>query len=423
VADADDECPNEPGAAENDGCPTDPPPPSPPSGECVADTGVPVYPGAEGYGIDTPAGRCGTIIHVTNLNASGPGSLAAAASASGPRIIVFDVSGNIDLGGGMITIDQPFAAIAGETAPSPGITIKGRLNVRASDVLVRHIRVRAGDQNVSNPGSYDAVRISGERPGVDRVILDHVSVSWGIDGTLDITGGNNDITVSNSIIAETLHCSLHPKGCHSRAMLVKYGRQERIAFLKNLIIHHAQRYPQIGESDVVLINNFGFSAPSKIGAMPAVTGPERSDLSLIGNRYLTLMVGDDAAGDFYVADNGFDEPARIPPGAAETAQFVSSPPFPLPSVSIWPASQLESRLAASVGARPADRDAVDERLVQDMLNRTGGLIDSDEVGGWPALTQNVRVFDVGPDPHGDDDGDGYTNLEELLHQLAAELEG
>jgi len=115
---------------------------------------LPIIPGAAGFGMKTPAGSGRhldvpktRVIKVTNLNPSGQGSLRAALEAEGPRVVVFEVSGNIDftpIGG--LSIKHPYITVAGQTAPSPGITLKGcELNVRASDVLLQHIRVRVGD--------------------------------------------------------------------------------------------------------------------------------------------------------------------------------------------------------------------------------------------------------------------------------------
>jgi len=102
----------------------------------------------------------------------------------------------------------------------------------------------------------------------------------------------------------------------------------------------------------------------------------------------------------------------------------SSPP-------VWPtgltaigSGTVESTVLGFAGARPADRDAVDARIVKEVQTLTGRIIDSpSQVGGWPALAQNTRPFVTPANPSGDDDGDGYTNLEEVLHQMAATVEG
>ncbi|WP_226003229.1 hypothetical protein [Paenibacillus sp. BJ-4] len=102
----------------------------------------PVFPGAVGYGTDTPAGRGGKVIKVTNLNNDGPGSFRAALETKGSRIIVFEVGGVIDLEKERLELREPYVTIAGQTAPSPGITfIRGGLHIRTHDVLMQHVRL------------------------------------------------------------------------------------------------------------------------------------------------------------------------------------------------------------------------------------------------------------------------------------------
>src|SRR6185436_2073195 len=102
---------------------------------------VPILPGAIGHGITTPAGRGGAVIRVTNLNADGAGSLKACVDTTGPRVCVFEVSGTIRLPDDL-TLRKPYITIAGQTAPSPGITLRGAgLLVKTSDVLVQHLHV------------------------------------------------------------------------------------------------------------------------------------------------------------------------------------------------------------------------------------------------------------------------------------------
>src|SRR3712207_1499095 len=103
------------------------------------------FPGAVGWAASTPGGRGGAIVRVTNLNASGPGSFRAAIQRKGPRIVVFEVGGVIDLGRTTLSIEEPFLTIAGQTAPSPGITIiRGGIDIKTHDVVVRHIRIQTG---------------------------------------------------------------------------------------------------------------------------------------------------------------------------------------------------------------------------------------------------------------------------------------
>ncbi len=122
-----------------------------------------VVPGLYGYGADTPAGRGGTVIKVTNLNASGTGSLAACVLASGPRVCVFEVSGLITLTS-LLEIRNPNLTIAGQTAPFPGITVRGApIDVETSDVLIQHMKFRIGDGAGPPPTSATASRSSDRR--------------------------------------------------------------------------------------------------------------------------------------------------------------------------------------------------------------------------------------------------------------------
>src|SRR5262245_53126369 len=100
------------------------------------------FPGAEGWGVVSAGGRGGKVIKVTNLNASGKGSLAEACATEGPRIVAFEVSGVIR---GNIRITKPSITIAGQTAPGAGVTVEGVLSTYdhgVHDVIVRHLRVR-----------------------------------------------------------------------------------------------------------------------------------------------------------------------------------------------------------------------------------------------------------------------------------------
>src|SRR6187402_3739356 len=144
---------------------------------------LPVIPGAAGFGMETKAGRGGTVYKVTNLNASGSGSLKACIDATVPRTCVFEVSGTIRITSDLIIRNNQIR-IAGQTAPSPGIMIRGAaILITASDVLIQHIRVRTGDDpNGPNPDNRDSLKITGtSTKTVRNVVIDHCSFSWSID--------------------------------------------------------------------------------------------------------------------------------------------------------------------------------------------------------------------------------------------------
>jgi hypothetical protein len=140
------------------------------------------FPGAEGFGRFAVGGRGGDVYHVTTLNDDGPGSLRQGIkSATGPRTIVFDLSGTIQLKS-ELRITQSCLTIAGQTAPGDGITLRDQtVSLKGChDIILRYLRLRLGDQN-KKPGGYDTLTTD----DIADVILDHVSLSWAIDGTQD----------------------------------------------------------------------------------------------------------------------------------------------------------------------------------------------------------------------------------------------
>src|SRR5215472_6084209 len=188
-------------------------------------TGPLAFPGAMGWARHTPGGRGGQILKVTTLNATGPGSFLEALNAKGPRIIVFEVGGVIDRGQHEIHVTEPFLTVAGQTAPSPGITfIKGGFQIGTHDVIVQHIRVRVGEAGAAKKSGWEQDGLSTDG-GAHDVIFDHNSVTWATDENMSMSGhrfeGNDPavwrastshrITFSNNIIAEGLAYATHFK--------------------------------------------------------------------------------------------------------------------------------------------------------------------------------------------------------------------
>jgi hypothetical protein len=400
---------------------------------CDPSAGVlPVFLGAEGYGTTTPAGRCGQVIRVTNLNDAGPGSLREAILTPGPRVVIFEVSGQINLQTGLL-ISEGRLSVYGQTAPSPGITITGaQFAVDASDVLIQHLRFRHGDLTGQRASSLLVFGPSA------RIVVDHVSASWSNDDNSLIWSAPTDVTWSNSISSESTYGMLVGVGAH------------RVAIMRNLFAHNWFRCPAWGGggTTLALVNNLMYNCgyPGvhwSIQLGDAGNGGEGINLaSVLGNRTKDGPTNDSTT--FFI--NKYTKPGtQIYLGSPDdnffsggiwdvsgNAEFVSSPPFALPNpLTVLASSDLEAYIAANVGARPADRDPVDARIINDVLNGTGrhikmppfGNEDENAVGGFPPLAQNTRVLTLPPNPHGDDDGDGYTNLEEWIHQLTAQVEG
>ena len=210
---------------------------------------LPCFPGAEGFGSRTPGGRGGRVIKVTNLNTSGPGSLQAACSAQGPRIVVFDVSGVIP---GEVLIEHGRISIMGQTAPGAGITIKGLLQSKATkekmeDIVVRFLRCRP-DSNVTLHDRGDAIRFSQAR----RVMIDHISCSWASDETIDVFRAD-DVTVQWCTV-EDGDTTGHFKGVHNYG-LIQGPNGRRISVHHNLFAHQKRRCPAVANGPADIRNN------------------------------------------------------------------------------------------------------------------------------------------------------------------------
>lgn len=201
---------------------------------------TPAFPGAEGFGRYTTGGRGGNVYHVTSLkdDARLKGTLRWALAQSGPRTIVFDVSGTIHLSSGL-TISSN-TTIAGQTAPGDGICIADYPVSIAGNCIVRYMRFRLGNTNVTANGAdgWDGLTVM----DTHDVIVDHCSISWSIDECCSILG-NTNTTLQWSIIDQSLVNAGHSKGAHG------YGGNwggSGASFHHNLIAHHGSRTPRLG---------------------------------------------------------------------------------------------------------------------------------------------------------------------------------
>lgn len=403
-----------------------------------------VFPGAEGYGTTTPAGRRGAVIRVTSLAASGPGTLREALSAQGPRTVIFEIGGVIRTPEPLL-IAEPYITIAGQTAPSPGITLTGSSIVIAThDVLIQHLRVRAGDSPEGpDPGGRDSISIVGAADGglaVHDVVIDHCSFSWAIDeGASTWNPGVHDISILRSVIAENLSHSLHPKGEHSKGLLIG-DHSKRVAVIGNLFAHNRLRNPFFkGDVSAVVTNNLIYNPGAEALHLD---DPDRSGPTLLTVAGNVLVPGPDTNAAVPLVDAlAFVQPtsevcmlandsggrfpyrALLAPGIFRRADDLAGCSARFAPLTLLSAEQARAAVVAGAGARPLDRDAIDARIFADVGKGTGRIIDSPaEVGGLPETTPVLRTLTLPADPDGDADGDGYTDLEEWLHTLAAELE-
>lgn len=198
-----------------------------------------MFPGAEGFGSSSRGAYAGDtlpiIIKVTNLRDGGPGSLRAAIYKKVPRIIVFEVSGVIELKQ-TLRVYSPYVFIAGQTAPYPGITLKNySLGISTHDVLVQGLKIRPG---IASGEQIDGINIADDSTKLYNIVIDHCSISWATDENIGILNGGRGITISNCIISEGLTYMNH--SCGLLAM-----NTGQISIIKNLFVHNADRNPLV----------------------------------------------------------------------------------------------------------------------------------------------------------------------------------
>ncbi len=380
--------------------------------------------GTPGWAADTAGGRGGHIIKVTTLAATGPGSLKEALQTKGPRIIVFEVGGIMDLGGKTLEITEPFLTIAGQTAPSPGITlIRGQLACkRVHDVVIQHLRVRAGEAGHAKKSGYEIHGL--DHNAAWNVIIDHCSFSWATDENLSASGPrfegkglaewrsntSHRVTFANCIIAEGLSKSTHGKGEHSKGSLI-HDNATGILIVSNLYASNHERNPLAkGGVQACLINNW-IANPGRLAIHYGLVSkewtphaPVTGRLALVGN---VLEAGPDSAPKLALFTNSKQSPVELfmddnlatdmnekplPQTSGAFTKLDARPFWPAGLVAL-PAAQVKEHVLKNAGARPWDRDAVDRRIVQAAVEKKGRIIDSEQdVGGYPTATPTQAAF-------------------------------
>ena len=409
---------------------------------------IPAFPGAEGYGAQATGGRGGKVIAVTNLDASGPGSLRAACDAEGPRIVVFRVAGTID---GDIRIKNDHITIAGQTAPGDGITIKGSLGMDANDVVIRYIRVRTDHEGDALGGRYRK-----------NLILDHVSASWSTDEILSLYH-NENVTIQWCMITEA--CA-KADGSHRFGGI--WGNQHG-TYHHNLIAHNDSRNIRwasgCGYNDYRnnVLYNWGYE--TSYGGEARQNGDRRtppipfSSINMVANYYKPGPAtradvrdriakpstrGGDDIGSWHVANNYVDGSLEV---TADNWLGMHGDGFtklaaPWDAMPIRRQSAKDAYLAVldHAGCSLPKRDSIDTRIIEEVRNgtathgRNGIITTPADVGGWPELQSGIAPvdsdndgmpdewelkFSLSPqdaaDATQDSDKDGYSNVEEYLN--------
>jgi hypothetical protein len=422
------------------------------------------FPSAEGFGAYSKGGRGGQVLYVTNLNDDGPGSLRWAVEQEGPRTVVFGVSGTIELQR-RLNIENPYLTIAGQTAPGDGICLKGEtVKILTHDIVIRYLRVRLGDgkQGIGSKQGKDAIDIS---VGKD-IIVDHCSASWSLDESLSSSTRNptlTNVTVQWCFITE----GLNPEN-HGFGSLIRGTRGAQYSYLHNLYAHNQGRNPRPGNYDANpyyedpdgLLLDFRNNVIYNWGGGHA--GYNNDTISVTRMNYVGnyLIPGANSASNgiaystrsaynrAYFADNYYDHELPSNPWEVikfrntwtdeEIAAYKQNEAFDAGHVSKEDAPLAYQRVLATGGASLPKRDQVDVRIADNVKNRTGSIIKSqEEVGGWPELRSAPAPVDTdqdgmpdewekknGLDPDNAADRnkvgeDGYTMLEEYLNSITS----
>ncbi len=334
---------------------------------------------AEGFGAETPGGRGGKHLVVTTLADSGPGSLREAVSVKGPRTITFQVAGEIHLER-TLAIVEPYVTIDASTAPAPGVTLRDdSVFIRTHDVIIRHLRSRPGDTGKGKLADVHAFSLA----YASNVLLDHCSAYWGIDENIGMYQVH-DITVQWCILAEGLFHSKHDKGPHSMGALIGGNATGRVSLHHCLFASNNQRNPRLQSGVVDVRNNVFYNWGAAAGNF---TG--RTQVNFVGNLYLPgpdsnkkkpLALSPEV--ELYLEDSALLDGAKrlvdwdLVQVAKDAAPRRSDKPFPAPKVTTLPSDAAYEEVLAKAGATSPARDAVDERVVAGVRQRTGRIIDT-----------------------------------------------
>ncbi|WP_211184432.1 pectinesterase [Paenibacillus lemnae] len=406
---------------------------------------LPAFPGAEGFGYAAAGGRGGEVYYVTSRELTGPGTFHDGLMTAGsvPRTIVFGISGEITIPQ-IVVKNKSNITIAGQTAAGDGVTIRGN-NIRfinCSDIVIRYVRFRLGKQDFNDDTMYFE--------DCQNVIIDHSSFSWGTDEVLSIKSKNYDKPLSKNI---TVQWSIISEGLltHSMGGLIEMNT---ISMHHNLYAHNNDRNPKT-KGQIDFVNNTVYNW----GGYPYVAGGESGTKgygNVVGNYFIAglnsadpeyAVVRGNENYSLYLDGNKIDSNKNGMLDGTDTGAGMMEADRPsvlVPERFEYPpvhTQNLEAALEYVLNYAGASliRDAVDIRVTEEVRNQTGAIIGHEnDAGGFPELQSGKgpadRDRDGMPDDwelaHGlnpddpedrneDQNGDGYTNLEQYLNELAA----
>lgn len=377
---------------------------------------IKAFPGAEGFGAYAKGGRGGAVCKVTNLNDSGSGSLRyCLEDQSGPRIVIFNVSGTIELNSRIFMSGEndSYVTVAGQTAPGNGIQLKnygiGILG-GTHDVVIRYIKIRPGVTGSADGSATDGFLIMGsDQYGLNHtynIMIDHVSVEWGIDEVVGFWDWVTDATIQNSIIAEGTLTG-HPEGNHSYNMLNGHNSNNNaeieVSIYKNLFAHSKTRNPRLDYGVYDFRNNIVYNwADLLIGIFAS-----GAHVNFINNHYIAGPGFNNDTRNFSASGpgtkvyvNGNWTPL-CPNGCSDDwnigwfntgTEYKSDTEFSVPEITTLSTSQVKSLVLADVGANRCNgdmvancQDTVDSRIINEVNTKTGrvGPFSISLPVGWP----------------------------------------
>jgi hypothetical protein len=373
-------------------------------------------------------GAGGRIIRVTTLKSAGPGSITEAIKTKGPRIVVFEVGGVIDLSRTSLRISNGDLTIAGETAPAPGITlIRGGIEIGQGcrNVSISHIAVRPGEAGAAKKSGWECDGIYAY--GASNVLVRTCSITWATDEGLSASGKrfgldnkaagpadwraatSHDVMFLNNIVAEGLSNATHSKGEHSKGTLI-HDNVRNALIADSLYAHNMERNILFkGGTQGVMTRCIVYNPGKRFAhynlhdneweGRPYETG----DVAITCNVFMAgpstdpkaaaFMLGGEGDVLLAMANNalrGVKGGLLAPYGVfgSGKAKLIEAPQPIL--VDLIP--ELATTLA-NCGARPWDRDPIDARIVKDVIAGTGRIIDSEnDVGGYPVRPATTAPF-------------------------------
>ncbi len=415
----------------------------------TSDTTNIAFPSAEGFGKYTTGGRGGKVFVVSNLNDDGAGSLRQAVMAKIPRIVVFAVAGTIHLQSKLFIKDN--ITIAGQTAPGDGICLADYpVTINGNNVIIRYLRFRMGDKNqkggmVDGNGGDDALGSSGRK----NIIVDHCSISWSTDEAFSVYNGDST-TLQWNLISEPLNYSYHFETgdkdyehhgyggiwggnhatfhhnlfahCNNRTPRFngeRQGKKELCDYVNNVIYNWGGNNVYAGEGGTYNIENnyYKYGPETKKSVRYRICNPYSGKDVPFGKWYVN---GNFVDGDIATTTNNSNGVHLNDGNEDDKKMLLIANPNERLNINLQSAVDAFDAVLLKAGCILPNRDTLDQRIVNNVKNRTGNFIDvqggfahgtnyETTVNAWPNLKTGIALKDT--------DADGMPDQWEMANNL------